>query len=194
MHRLAPGLLLGFHGCDRKVAESLLSGENFKSSQNNYDWLGHGVYFWEANPKRAIDFSRELARRKKSPVVDAHLVGCVLNLGYCLDLTTKAGLDAVKAAYSEYKSLVDAAGEDHNLPQNHPDLLRRFLDCAVINHLHAIREEAGEPAFDSVRGVFIEGSELYPTSGFHHKTHIQIAIRNPDCIKGVFRVRPQDLK
>ncbi len=75
-------------------------------------------------------------------------------------------------------------------PQNNKDLLRRNLDCAVINHLHAI----GDANFDSVRGVFIEGNELYPTSGFYHKTHIQIAIRSRECIKGVFRVRPQDIE
>jgi len=41
---------------------------------------------------------------------------------------------------------------------------------------------------DSVRGVFVEGEEVYPGAGFREKTHVQLCIRNLDCIKGVFRV------
>jgi hypothetical protein len=43
--------------------------------------------------------------------------------------------------------------------------------------------------FDSVRGVFWEGRELYPNAGFREKDHIQICIRNPNCIKGFFYPR-----
>jgi hypothetical protein len=39
-----------------------------------------------------------------------------------------------------------------------------------------------------VRAAFPEGREIYPGAGFDEKTHIQIALRNLDCIKGVFRV------
>jgi len=46
--------------------------------------------------------------------------------------------------------------------------------------------------FDSVKGVFLsESGPIYEGSGFFTKTHIQICIRNPFCIKGVFRV-PED--
>jgi len=193
LHDLAPGLLLGYHGCDEAVASRLVSGEGFRESQNDFDWLGHGIYFWEANPKRALDFAKEQLKRQSSTVSKPSLVGSVVSLGYCLDLTTKAGLDTVQSTYEQLRKTVEAAGESHKLPANHPDLLRRYLDCAVINHLHKIREATEERPFDSVRGVFIEGKELYPSSGFHHKTHIQIAIRNPKCIKGVFRVRPKDI-
>ncbi len=71
------------------------------------------------------------------------------------------------------------------------DLLARNLDCAVINHLHDSRSRAGQQPFDTVRGVFMEGQHLYENSGFRRKTHIQICVRNPDAIKGVFRV-PDD--
>jgi hypothetical protein len=40
--------------------------------------------------------------------------------------------------------------------------------------------------FDTVRGMFTEGDELYPGAAFYHQSHVQIAVRNPDCIKGVF--------
>lgn len=193
MHSLSPGLLLAFHGSDRSVANRLVAGDPFKASNNAYDWLGRGIYSWEPNPKRAFDFASELAVSERSSITQPDVVGAVLSLGYCPDLTTKAGLDTAAIAPEKLIALFAAAGDDREVAQNHPDLLRRFLDCAVINRLHDIREDAGETAFDSVRGVFVEGEPLYPTYGFHHKTHIQLVILNPECIKAVFRVRPQDL-
>lgn len=48
--------------------------------------------------------------------------------------------------------------------------------------------------YDSVRGVFPEGGEVYPGSGFVDKTHIQICIVNPNCIKGYFNPIPYNKK
>ena len=39
--------IIAYHGCDRAVAERLLEGHRFTPSQNDYDWLGRGIYFWE---------------------------------------------------------------------------------------------------------------------------------------------------
>ena len=50
------------------------------------------------------------------------------------------------------------------------------------------------PPIDSVKGIFLEGAPPYPGSGFREKTHIQIAVCNLACIKGVFRVPPEDLR
>jgi hypothetical protein len=66
------------------------------------------------------------------------------------------------------------------------DLLLRNLDCAVIENLHDQRARNKLKAFDSVRGAFIEGNPLYENAGFHEKNHIQICLRNPNCIKGFF--------
>ena len=37
----------------------MLSGTPFNKSDNDYDWLGPGVYFWQSNPKRAQQFALE---------------------------------------------------------------------------------------------------------------------------------------
>ena len=38
--------IIGFHGCSQDVMESVVTGaEELKSSMNDYDWLGPGVYF-----------------------------------------------------------------------------------------------------------------------------------------------------
>jgi hypothetical protein len=43
--------------------------------------------------------------------------------------------------------------------------------------------------FDSSRGVFIEGGPAFPGAGIQKKTHIQLCIRNFNCIKGFFLPR-----
>lgn len=44
-----------------------------------------------------------------------------------------------------------------------------------------------------MKGVFWEGVELYPDAGFREKNHIQICVRNPNCIKGFFLPRKLDM-
>lgn len=66
--------------------------------------------------------------------------------------------------------------------------LRRSLDCAVIKTVRELCEEAKLDPYDTVYGVLEEGDELYPGAGFKKRTHVQIAVRNPDCIIGYFRV------
>lgn len=76
------------------------------------------------------------------------------------------------------------------MPQNKKlgkDVWLRFRDCAVINFVHLMREAEGQPAFDTVRAAFIEGTPLYENAGFHQKTHIQVCIRHARQIIGYFR-------
>ncbi len=192
MYRLASSFILGYHGCDRAVAEKVLSGVDFKPSQNDFDWLGPGIYFWEANPIRGLEFAEELRRLKRGPRIQTPaVVGAIVELGLCLDLTTSAGVQHVRSAHRRLVQIASAAG--YVLPKNSPDQLRRNLDCAVIRMLHDIREEAGDAPIDTVRGVFLEGDPIFDGSGFYAKTHIQICVRNPKCIKGVFRVSEHQL-
>jgi hypothetical protein len=184
LQRLSASFILGYHGCDQAVAERLLAGEPFETSQNDYDWLGWGVYFWEANPRRGLDFASEAKKRPGSKIKAPTVVGAVIDLGNRLDLMSTVGIDMVRAAYESLSETLSAAGQP--LPVNR-DRFRRQLDCAVIEHLHAIYEAHGG-SIETVRAAFPEGREIYPGAGFDEKTHIQIAVRNLDCIKGVFRV------
>jgi hypothetical protein len=185
LHRLSASFVLGYHGCDAVVAAKLLKNQAFKPSQNAYDWLGEGVYFWEANPLRGLEFSRESMSRRGSKINNPAVVGAIIDLGYCLDLTTSLGLYTIASAYKELKSVFDKA--QRPLPKNQPDGLRHNLDCQVINYAYRLAKEEGKP-FDTVKGIFIESPDLYPGSAFGSKNHVQIAVRNLDCIKGVFRV------
>ena len=190
MHRLSTSFILGYHGCDKRVGERLLEGEDFIPSNNDYDWLGPGIYFWESNPLRGLDFARETALRQPTAIREPFVVGAVIDLGLTLDLTTAEGINTVRLAHANLTETLWNQGPP--MPENSLDGLRRKLDCAVMRHVHVIREREHAPPIDTVRGIFLEGTPIYPTAGFHEKTHVQIAVRNPACIKGVFRVsRPR---
>lgn len=67
------------------------------------------------------------------------------------------------------------------------------MDKAVVKAMHDLRAQSSStcapvlPSYDSVRAAFWEGGELYEGAGFAKKAHIQIAVCNPECIKGYFR-------
>lgn len=184
MYQKLPNLILGFHGCSRDVFERVVfQGESLKASENDYDWLGHGIYFWEQNYQRAWEWAN--VRYGSNGAV----IGSVLDLGYCLNLTDSASTDKLKQGYALLKVLCETAGTE--MPHNRKstktkDILLRDLDCAVIQQLHDFNSQMGRVAYDSVRGIFLEGDPPYPGSEFRAKTHVQLCIRNPNCIKGYF--------
>jgi hypothetical protein len=192
LHQLTTSFVLGYHGCDQRIGERILKGEPFKQSTNEYDWLGPGIYFWEANPLRGLDFARDAMGRPGSKIKRPFVIGAVISLGLCLDLTTTAGIEQLRTSHKTLMDLTDAGQLE--LPRIPSTTLLRPLDSAVIQMLHKIRQERGEPMIDTVKGIFIEGGPIYEGSGFHEKTHVQIAVCNPECIKGVFRVPPSQLR
>ena len=192
MHQLATSFILGYHGCDQRVGERILKGEPFKASNNEYDWLGPGIYFWEANPLRGLAFAREAMNRLGSRIRRPFVVGAVVSMGLCLDLTTSAGIEQLRPIHRTLMELVDS--QQFQIPRNPLSPLLRPLDRAVIQLFHKVRRDRGETAIDTVKGIFIEGDPIYEGSGFHEKTHIQIAVCNPECIRGVFRVPASELR
>jgi hypothetical protein len=192
MHRLSTSFVLGYHGCPEAVAHSLLAGEPFEPSKNDYDWLGPGTYFWQSNPRRALQFASEKRAREKAKW-QPNVIGAVVELGLCLDLTTEASIEEVRQAHQHLSKLQTVAGAPLPINSGGNDRLVRKLDCAVITTLYDIRKNLGEPACDTVLGIFEEGGPLYENSGFRTKTHVQICVCNPAMIKGVFRVPALDL-
>lgn len=191
MHRLSTAFILGYHGCPQEIAEELLAGKPFRQSENDYDWLGPGIYLWESNPARALHFASEKRLRKDASWQPA-VVGVVADLGFCLDLATESGIAQAKAAHSTLLGISTRSGRGPPENRGGSDRLMRRLDCAVIQMLHRIRRECGEEPFDTVRGIFLEGQPIYETAGFFEKTHVQICVRNPRQIHGVFLVPPAD--
>jgi hypothetical protein len=150
--------------------------------------------FWENSPERARHWAEFLASRSlrsRRPISKPFVVGAIIDLGFCLDLTDAASLASIKEAHREMAQgfqIMDLA-----LPRNEPghsadeNLVKRNLDCAVINYLDQVREEQGAIHYDAVRGAFFEGRPLYEGAGIMEKTHIQVCVRTPRQIRGYFR-------
>lgn len=176
-------IIVGFHGCLQSFAEDLLLGrrsvDDWQHSQNVYDWLGKGIYFWEHSPARAMRW----AQTKHGQ--DGAVIGAVIQLGACFDLMDEEHTSVLRDSFAEFKASYEANGLE--LPKNKgKEKKLRELDCAVINDCLANLEDKGVQ-FDTVRGAFLEGEQLFEGTTISAETHIQIAVRNVDCIVGVFR-------
>jgi len=190
--RLHTFFVLGYHGCDEAIGKQAVDGRiKILKSTRDFDWLGNGAYFWEADPHRAYEWA--LQKNVRGDYKKAFVIGAVVDLGNCLDLTTRTGIELVRSAHQSFKAMREKAGL--SMPSNKPaprdpgpDLVMRYLDCAVVNYMHSIIKEQGGEPFDTVRALLPEGEPLYDGSGFKDKTHIQISVCNLSCIKSVFHV------
>jgi len=203
MYGRLPSFVFGFHGCDKSVCESIINGtiNCLSHSTNNYDWLGHGIYFWENDPQRALEYAQFLKanpQKNHQHIEEPAVIGAAIDLGYCFNLMESESLASLKRSYKILRSLYNIA--DLEMPRNLPgksggvDLLVRKLDCLVIQATHQFLKEANMKPYDTVRGLFFEGKYLYPHAGFKEKNHIQICVRNPNCIKAFFLPREKDDK
>ena len=188
LYEYQPSFILGFHGCDASVGEKILQSgkEHLRPSEKAYDWLGHGIYFWEGSVARAMEWAQE--RKEMGIIKQPFVLGAIIDLRHCLDLFDRAAASQVRFAYDSLVQMTASAGG--KLPTNvgpTPDKAGRALDCAVMNLLHSLREGGGLERYDSVRGPFLEGDRIYDGAGFRSHTHIQIAVRDLRCIKGYFR-------
>ena len=188
MYTSRTGLVLGFHGTDQSIVTSVLNGErDLKASENSYDWLGNGIYFWDNSPSRALEWAETLSKRPKSKIKKPAVIGAIIDLGYCLDLLDYQNISLLIEGYSILQTTFNTSKSNFPLNRgNSEDLLHRELGCAVIETLHQSIQNRTAKSFDSVRGVFWEGKNIYDTAGFREKNHIQICVRNRDCIKGYF--------
>jgi hypothetical protein len=97
MYTSRTGLILGFHGTDESIVNDVLNGKgDLKKRDNVYDWLGHGIYFWDNSPSRAMDWAIDLSKRKGSKIKKPAVIGAILDLGYCLDLLDYKNLEFIK--------------------------------------------------------------------------------------------------
>ncbi|MBX3155770.1 MAG: hypothetical protein KF773_07215 [Deltaproteobacteria bacterium] len=173
--------VLGYHGCSAVLAHELLTGarsvRDWPASANDYDWLGHGIYFWEHGPERALQWAHE--HHRDTPAV----VGAIIQLGHCFDLLDTKFTSQLLPVFERQRRDAGAAGTTLRANRGPDgDLGGRFLDCFVIN---ACLEEL--PDVQTVRCAFREGEPAFPGAMIFRESHIQIAVRDPDCVLGVFR-------
>ncbi len=183
--------IIGYHGCDRAVARKvLLHHKELNASENNHDWLGSGIYFWEYGPDRAMSWAIGISKRRPDRVKIPAVVGAHIHLGICFDLLDIRFTSMLTALYPLFKSTLKRQGAP--MPKNGPahgtdrDLVLRKLDCAMLNWAIPQIEKVLKVKFQTIRGVFQEGKPAYPRSGILEKSHIQVVVRDSEVILGYF--------
>lgn len=184
--------MVGYHGCDQRFAETVLGGKNdLDPSTNHWDWLGTGIYFWENDKRRALNWAESAKKNPKlghAKIRSPFALGAVIDLGNCLDLLEAESICIVDSAHKQLVEVFEKTGIAPPANRGKENVVRS-LDCAVINYVHDMQKRANSEAFDSVRAAFVEGQPLYKNAGFHSRTHIQICIRQSSSIIGYFRPR-----
>lgn len=106
VHSKPPSFILGYHGCDRGIAEAIFAGDaDLVSSANSYDWLGHGIYFWEDDPLRAISWA------KSNPSInEPYVVGAIIDLENCLSLMREDHLELLKKSHDHLTKTYEISG------------------------------------------------------------------------------------
>jgi len=182
--------LFGYHGCTlefaRKITTPSVDIEEWKYSDEAWDWLGDGVYFWEEAPLRAWEWAVAMCGRKGgSPAV----VGALIAPRTLVDLGDTEFVDQLKVAYEIVKSSYEKLGKPlpvnkpfHGDPKD-PDRKFRALDRLVVQELVDSPARTRGTLIEAVRAPFQEGAEAYPGAAIHLRSHVQIAVRDPTCIR-----------
>jgi hypothetical protein len=127
-----PRIVIGYHGCERDFAKALIAGrvsiDEWRVSQNDYDWQGEGIYFWEHAPGRAWQWARD-----RYPDRGA-VVATEIELARCLDLGDTAYTGLLRRTYQGKVDVYTRQGL--SLPKNEGRKFKlRRLDRLVINRL-----------------------------------------------------------
>lgn len=165
-------IVLAHHGTSASVASHILR-EGFRSSKNEYDWLGDGTYFWENNFSRAEAWA---VQHHEDPVV----IEAQIDLEDCLDLTNPKWF----ALLTRYADRILSARKSAGLKPLRQEGLFHGKDRFIINKIADELEASGRP-LRSVRGAFSEGDPAYPGSALFSQSHVQIAVRDPAVIQSV---------
>ncbi len=167
-------IVYGYHGTSQIKAVNILK-HGFLASDNDYDWLGTGIYFFQDAPIRAKQWATQ--QHPNNPAV----ICATIQLENCIDLFDVGWHPSLKNIYNlfiERNRLLN-----RTLPQQSQRSSKAHrLDCAFLNFVHEFAVKQGQP-IDSIRATFIEGERLFPNSAIFDLAHVQIAIRNPTLIQ-----------
>ncbi len=174
--------VVGYHGTRRSTAERLVRGAPFRESENDDDWLGHGIYFWEYAPQQAWRWAeRRYGKKNEEPAV----VGAMIRLGHCLDFLDPPNGVLLEASHHALQETLTAAGQP--LPNNANN--HKYRDCMVFEYMYETLEASGRTV-DVCRAVFVPSTKRYwDRSGVYRGSHIQLCVRAPANILSAWHVR-----
>lgn len=170
----AQRVVRGYHGTSAAHAAVILR-DGFLPSDNDYDCLGDGVYFFEDGLVQAGGWATRV-----DPCEPA-VVRADVRLEDCMDLRDSVGWVPL---------LAQVHGEVLRVSRQHGLLLPRQtasahrLDRLIIEVAVAILEREGIRT-RAVRAVFAEGAPAFPGSFLSEGFHVQVAVRDADLISNV---------
>ena len=78
---LSRPIIFGYHGCDAGLARRVVSGKaDLFKSESIYEWLGHGIYFWEDSPDRARRWAIEKMEAGTHGIRKPAVLGAIIDL------------------------------------------------------------------------------------------------------------------
>jgi hypothetical protein len=167
-------VIRGYHGTSATHAAVILR-DGFVPSDNDYDCLGNGVYFFEDGLAQARTWAKR-AHPSEPAVVQADV-----RLEDCMDLKDSLGwVPLLAQAHDE----VLRVSREQGLPLPRQTSGHHRLDRVVIELTVTILEREGI-RIRAVRGVFAEGAPAFPGSFLSEGSHVQVAVRDTDLISNV---------
>ncbi len=198
--------VVGYHGTGLTAALRIVNRvEGFRWSRRDFDWLGHGIYFWEYAPEQALSFARIRQRqslRKKNPTAeDARkaneplaVVASMIRLGFCFDLLEPDNVQYLEESFAAYRAAMQLAAVP--LPKNTRKYRR--LDCSVFEYVYKVIGESEHNApIDTTRGVYVPAGgdrRVWEGSWISRDAHIQLCVRNSTSLLGTWLHYPAGLE
>jgi hypothetical protein len=166
--------IYGYHGTSQTQALSILEN-GFRASDNDYDWLGTGIYFFQDAPTRAKQWAIE--QHPDNPAV----IRAKIELENCIDLLDINWVPPLKIIYNSF--VEQRIRANLPLPKQNPSKSKAHrLDCAFFNFASQVLSSRGK-TLASIRAVFVEGESIFPDSAIFDLAHVQVVIKDRSLIK-----------
>jgi hypothetical protein len=195
--------IIGFHGTTKDRGRKILDELTWELSDNDYDWLGRGVYLFQDSPLHALRFAEKRAAENRDngnsgDAIEPFVLRVKLNLLNCIDLTDSDWMPALRVQQGRFNLKRAAEGLDipvqlpfvanpipnrrtHLIPGRSRGAMREdtkhYLDCAVMRFFVNDFPSADRP--HSIRAAFVDGYPIYTTSWLFDLSHVQVCVLEP---------------
>lgn len=159
---------IGYHGTTKELAEKIINDREFKVSNQDEDWLGPGVYFFEDDYHQAKNFGKKARKYSEWAVVKSKIkADAVFDLIQSEDFIFFD--KTFKLIVSRYEKI------------NKNKIRNKVTNKVVFNMIYEHRP------YDLVRGVFTvpKGKNIKISGTKYSHSQIQLCVRNLECIKSI---------
>lgn len=173
-------IVIGFHGTLASMAHQIINEQRLDLSENEYDWLGRGAYFWCDYDYRAWQWAQRCAQSAQEAdgiTRPFAVVKASIRLGNCIDIHSGLFGDMIRTAEEKLKQ--NYSQRDVPVPKNRGGA--HYLDCAVFNFLC---EHMNLP-IHTIRALIPEGPPLLQGSPMGEGNHIHLCARTMEVVKNL---------